>query len=120
MAQELRCPNCGAYYKGRVADWVSYVKCTYCNTSIPVPKKETPSQPQQIIAITASAIRPPKTFDLSKFSDFMRRKGYALDPVSGVVKVGPATVYISVDGIVEGPEPYRTRMERWVSEYMKT
>jgi hypothetical protein len=119
MSQALRCPSCGAPYKGRVPDWVSYVKCSYCDCVIPVPKKEPPSQPQQIIAISAYATRPPKTFDLSEFSVFMKRKGYDVDPVSGGVKMGSATIYISVDGIVEGPEPSRTRMEKWVSEYMK-
>jgi hypothetical protein len=72
------------------------------------------------VAVTSIETKPPKAFDLSEFSDFMRKRGYTVDPISGSVKMGPATIYVNQDGTVEGQEPYRTRMEKWVSEYMKT
>lgn len=120
MTEKLRCPNCGAHYTGNVPEWLSYVKCPYCGASIPIPKKETQQQSQQVIVVTPSEAKPKKTFVLSDFSEFISKKGYVMDPVSGVAKMGSATLYIDENGTVEGPEPYRTKMEKWISEYMKS
>ena len=120
MVEELKCPRCGAYYTGHVPDWLSYVKCTYCQTSIPIPKGGMQQQPQQVIVVAPTESKLKKTFRLQDFSDFISKKGYVVDAVSGVVKMGPATLYINEDGSVEGPEPFRTKMERWIAEYMKT
>lgn len=40
----IRCPKCGAYFTGEIAEGVSYVKCRYCDTAILIPKKETPAR----------------------------------------------------------------------------
>jgi predicted RNA-binding Zn-ribbon protein involved in translation (DUF1610 family) len=37
----IRCPKCGAYLTGKIAEGVSYATCPYCNTTLLIPKKET-------------------------------------------------------------------------------
>jgi len=36
----IRCPKCGAYFTGEIAEGVSYVTCRYCNTTLLIPKKK--------------------------------------------------------------------------------
>jgi hypothetical protein len=61
----------------------------------------------------------PKTeaFCLADFAKFMRTKGYTVDHCSGLMKMGQAVICINQDGSVDGPEPFRTRAEKWVSQY---
>jgi DNA-directed RNA polymerase subunit RPC12/RpoP len=119
MVEELKCPRCGAHYTKNVPEWLSYVKCPYCKASIPIPKQKI-TQPQQVVVIAPPEAKPKKTFRLQNFCEFISKKGYTADHVSGIVKMGSATLYINEDGSVEGPEPFRTRMEKWIFEYMKT
>ena len=120
VTQELRCPRCGANYSGNVTEWLSYVKCSYCGASIPIPKKEMQVPQQVIVVAPPEDKRKPKKFVLCDFAEFISKKGYSMDPISGVVVMGPATLYINENGTVEGPEPFRTKMEKWIYEYMKT
>jgi DNA-directed RNA polymerase subunit RPC12/RpoP len=119
MAEEIRCPHCGAPYRKKVPEWVTSLQCPYCGTAILIPKKETDSKISKIIYVEETSSKPQKSFSLADFSEFMRKKGYVVDPVSGALKMGTAILYISEEGIVEGPEPYKTRAEKWISEYMR-
>jgi hypothetical protein len=121
VPEELRCPKCGAHYTQKVPEWVTCVQCSYCNTAILVPRKNTETSTTKIIRIEEVVTKPPtKVFSLSEFSEFMRRRGYLLDPISGLLKMGQIVISINEDGVAEGPEPYRAKVEKWVSEYMKT
>jgi DNA-directed RNA polymerase subunit RPC12/RpoP len=119
MVEEIKCPHCGAPYKKRVPEWVTSLQCPYCGAAILIPKKEENVRVSKIIYVEEVTSKPQKTFSLTEFSEFMRKKGYVLDPISGALKMGTAIVYISEEGTVEGPEPYKTRAEKWISEYMK-
>jgi DNA-directed RNA polymerase subunit RPC12/RpoP len=123
MSQELKCPKCGAHYKKTVPEWVTCVQCEYCRTAILVQRKNSDSRGSERVVVKEivreTVEKPPKVFCLTEFSEFMRQKGYALDPVSGLLKLGQIMISISEGGVVEGPEPYRTRAERWLTEYMK-
>jgi DNA-directed RNA polymerase subunit RPC12/RpoP len=119
MSEELKCPKCGAYYNKKIPDWVTCVQCPYCNTAILIPKKATTQQISKVVYIEEIS-KPQKTFRLADFSEFMRKKGYFLDPISGLLKMGSVVVCISEDGSVEAPEPYKTKAEKWIAEYMKT
>jgi hypothetical protein len=120
MIEDLRCPKCGAPYKQRVPDWVTCVQCSYCKTAILIQKKTGATSTTKIVRIE-EVVEEQKTkpFSLAEFSEFMKTKGYLLDPVSGLLKMGQFVVSVSDDGIVEGPEPCRTRAEKWISKYMK-
>jgi len=121
MSQELRCPKCGAHYTQRIPEWVTCVQCSYCKTSILIQRKTEDAHTTKIIRIEeVVAPQKAKTFSLAEFSEFMKKKGYLLDPISGLLKMGQFVICISEDGVLEGQEPYRTRAERWISEYMKT
>lgn len=37
---EIKCPKCGAYLTGQIAETTSSVACQYCNTTILIPKPE--------------------------------------------------------------------------------
>lgn len=119
MVEEIRCPHCGAPYKNKVPDWVTSLQCPYCGAAILIPKGETSSRVSKIIYVEEVTPKPQKTFSLIDFSEFMRKKGYVVDPISGALKMGTVIVYISEEGIVDGPEPYKTRAEKWINEYMK-
>jgi len=118
MAQEVRCPQCGAFYKGNIPDWVTSVQCSYCKTAILIDRRDK-TTPQVTKVVYVEEV-PQKSFSLAGFSEFMRKKGYSVDPVSGLLRMGPAVVCVSEGGNVEGPEPYRTRTEKWIADYMKT
>lgn len=120
MAEGIICPRCGAPYTQKVPEWVTTVQCPYCGTAIIIPKKGTSSQVSKIMYIEEVASTPQKIFSIADFSEFMRKKGYVLDPISGALKMGSVIVYVGEDGSVEGPEPYKTKAEKWVAEYMKT
>ena len=119
MLEALKCPNCGAPYTKKVPHWVTSVRCDHCGCQILIGKSDDRSQLVKVIGTAEEIQAKNKTFCLTKFAEFMRSKGFVLDPVSGLLKLGHATVSISEDGVVDGPEPFRTRAERWVSEYMK-
>jgi DNA-directed RNA polymerase subunit RPC12/RpoP len=119
MLEALKCPNCGAPYAKKVPQWVTSVRCEHCGCQILIGKGSDRSQTVRVIHIAEETPPKNKTFCLTKFAEFMRSKGYALDPVSGLLKLGHATISISEDGVVDGPEPFKARAERWVSEYMK-
>lgn len=124
MSQELRCPKCGAHYTKKVPEWVTCVQCDYCNTAILVQRKSLDTQVHETVVIKEivreAVVEPSKVFVLAEFSKFMKQKGYILDPISGLLKMGQIIISISEEGLVEGPEPYRTRAEKWLAEYMKT
>jgi len=120
MPEPLRCPKCGAYYTGKVPEWVLYVKCEYCGTSIPVPKSEKISPQQPVVVYVQAKQKKAKNFVLSDFCDFMKRKGYQADAVSGVIKIGTTILYVDGQGNVEGPEPYKSRIENWIHVFLES
>jgi len=120
MLEELKCPRCSAPYKKKIPEWVTCIQCENCGTAILIPRRETGSQVTKLVYVEEVVAKPPKMFSLVEFSEFMRRKGYALDPISGLLKMGSIVISVSEEGVVEGPEPYRTRTEKWIAEYMKT
>lgn len=105
--ENLRCPNCGAYYKDEVPKWVSYVKCGYCGATILVKAEEKTSASKT------------KTFEVNGFAKFLAKKGCTFDPISGMIKMG--NVYVQVDerGSVSGPLPQKRTVERWIEEYLE-
>jgi DNA-directed RNA polymerase subunit RPC12/RpoP len=119
LSTEVLCPHCKAPYKGKIPEWVTTVQCPYCQTAILIPRKQNDLKISKVIYVEATP-KSQKAFCLSGFSDFMRKKGYALDPVSGLLKMGPVILYVEEKGSVEGPEPYRTKAEKWIAEYMST
>lgn len=116
-SKEPRCPNCGAYYKKAIPKWVSYVKCEYCGATIPVPSTDNQS-PIDTVVVYVSPRSKKKEFDLREFCIFLSKKGFNADPGSGAVEIAGAVVYVDEEGNVEGPEPYRTKIEKWIYTYM--
>jgi len=120
MLEELKCPRCSAPYRKKIPEWVTCIQCENCGTAILIPRKETSSQVTKVVYVEEVVKKPQKVFCLAEFAEFMRRKGYTLDPVSGILQMGTVVLSISEDGVVEGREPHRTRIEKWIAEYMKT
>jgi len=118
LLEALICPNCSAPYRKKIPEWVTRVTCEHCGAQFTTSKKtvEGASSVVHVELVT----EPPKSFCLTEFSEFMKKKGYAVDPVSGAFRIGPTIIYVSEDGVAEGSEPHRTKVEKWISEYMKT
>lgn len=103
----LRCENCGAVYKGKISGYSNFVKCTYCDSVIVVSKRSDES------SITR------KEFNIEQFKTFLSRRGVnAFDPVSGILQSGNQEVVVDVDGAISGPEPLKSRAEKWLHKFM--
>jgi hypothetical protein len=60
-----------------------------------------------------------KDFNRFEFQVFLNRRNVNMfDPVSGIVKVSGTEVVVNEDGSVEGPEPLKSRVERWIRDFM--
>lgn len=116
--KELRCPNCGAYYKKEVPKWVSYVKCEYCGATIPVPSPNDRSPIDTVVVYVSPQPKKKKEFDLREFCIFLSKKGFNADPGSGAIEIAGTIVYVDEEGNVDGPEPYKTKIEKWIYMYM--
>jgi hypothetical protein len=118
LLEALMCPNCSAPYRKKIPQWATCVKCENCGTQFIIHRKETGGVSRVVRLEVVS--EHPKSFCLVEFSEFMKKRGYTVDPVSGGFKIGPVIIYVSEDGVAEGSEPHRTKVERWILEYMKT
>ena len=120
MSAGLKCPSCGAPYTAPVPFWLDYVVCSYCNGAVPTNRSEraesTGGRPEQL---RSAGLR---RFEPESFQRFLQtRKGVrTFDPVSGVLVLGVSRIEIDGSGLVTGSEPARTRVERWVGEYLST
>jgi len=115
----VNCPNCGAPVEGNVPIWILSVQCRYCGASIRLSRDDgRPSESHESVGPIPPSGRP-QMFDLREYSDFMRRRGYQMDPVSGALQVGSVTVYVNSDGNVDGPESVKRKVHKWIYEYMK-
>jgi len=117
----LRCPNCGAIYKGEVPKWVQYVKCSYCGAAI---KISNDTSKIQVIVVDSEEKSQPlkeeKKFNRKEFFEFLQvKKGLkTCDYISGIIQLGNQTVEVTETGQVIGPEPMKRMVERWIAEYL--
>ena len=117
----LRCPNCGAIYKGEIPKWVQYVKCPYCGAAI---KISNDTSKIQVIVVNSEEKSQPlkeeKKFNRKEFFEFLQvKKGLkTCDYISGIIQLGNQTVEVTETGQVIGPEPMKRMVERWIAEYL--
>jgi DNA-directed RNA polymerase subunit RPC12/RpoP len=115
----LRCGECGAPYKGSISPYQKFVKCPYCGAVIKVEPVETEGTMKKIRLIEEVVIRENKTFDINDFASFLNRIGIKnFDPVSGILQMGSMEVRVTEEGSVEGTEPLKSRVEKWIQKYM--
>lgn len=114
----IQCESCKAFYKGPISPYQKFVKCPYCNSIIKVnPDESTPGEKR--LLIREVVVEPRKTFKTDEFAAFLIRRGVkSFDHVSGVLKLGSKQVYVSEEGAVEGPEPLKIRVEKWIHIFM--
>lgn len=77
----IRCPKCGAYLTGKIAEGVSYATCPYCNTALLIPKKETRQQIQQVIVLTKDEARQVREYGklLKDMTEEEKKEAYKKD-----------------------------------------
>ncbi|MDG6914256.1 MAG: hypothetical protein JRN34_00890 [Nitrososphaerota archaeon] len=118
MINSIKCPNCGAPYKGAVLSWVDFVKCTYCGSNIKVPR----NAPTVIVATQGVAQLEPvkKAFSRDGFSKYLlMKKGVkSFDSISGTLILNNRSVIVDDAGTVSGENPLRGMVERWIAEFM--
>ena len=116
----IQCENCGAFYRGSVSPYQKFVKCQHCGSALKVPSDKLDGTSKKTI-ITETVVEACKTFKIDEFAKFLTKRGITTyDPVSGILKLGPQQVCINDEGTVEGPEPLRSRVERWIQTYMSS
>jgi hypothetical protein len=116
----LRCQNCGAFYKGPISPYQKFVKCQHCASIIKV-VDDTNVQEVKTVIVAETATKPNKVFTLDEFAVFLVKRGVkTFDPVSGVLRLGSQQASVSQEGAVEGPEPLKLRVERWVQTFMSS
>lgn len=103
----LKCQNCGATYKGKISPFSKSITCPYCYSAIVVSSAGP---------VEAGAR---KEFDIEQFKAFLGKRGIStFDTISGILKLGNQEVVIDGDGAVSGPEPLRSRAEKWLYKFM--
>jgi DNA-directed RNA polymerase subunit RPC12/RpoP len=116
----LRCQNCGAFYKGSISPYQKFVKCQHCGSMIKA-VDDTAAGEVRAVLVTETAAKPSKVFTLDEFAAFLAKRGIkTFDPVSGILRLGSQQATVSQEGAVEGPEPLKLRVERWVQTYMSS
>jgi len=112
----LVCKNCSAVYKGKISSYSRFVKCTYCNSVIVVPSAEHKTAAARL---TNEKSITHKEFNTEQFEAFLVKKGIkTFDKVSGILKLGNQEVVVDQDGTISGPEPLRSRVEKWLHKFM--
>jgi DNA-directed RNA polymerase subunit RPC12/RpoP len=115
----LRCGECGAPYKGSISPYQKFVKCPYCGAVIKVESNEQPGKVKKVRLIEEMVIQENKTFDINEFALFLNKIGVkTFDPVSGILQMGTMEVRVTGEGAVEGTEPLKSRVEKWIQKYM--
>lgn len=114
----LRCENCGAPYRESISPYQKFVKCQHCGCVLRVNPSEVKSGEKRLI-VRETVIETSRTFDINQFAAFLVKRGVkSFDPVSGVLKVGSQQVCVSDEGAVIGPDPLKTRAEKWIQIFM--
>jgi hypothetical protein len=115
----LRCENCNAPYKGPISPYQKFFKCQYCGSITKIARDE--SSGEMRIIVTETAAGPSKTFKICEFEAFLLRRGIkTFDSVSGILKLGLQEVCVSEEGAVDGPEPLKRRVEKWIEDFMSS
>jgi len=103
----LVCENCGAVYKGKISSYSKFVRCPYCDSVIMVSPTSHKTDSAQ------------KEFNIEQFRTFLSRRGVnTFDPVSGILQCGNQEVAVDADGAISGPEPLKSRAEKWLHIFM--
>ncbi len=114
----VKCDHCGAPYKSNMSPYSKFVTCANCGCVIRV-NANTESHTVRKIVYEEEKTLPQKTFDILKFERFLIRKGVkTFDATSGILRVGSLEVLIKPDGLVEGSKHLKSRVERWIEEFM--
>ncbi|GEM_PF-2817345 len=118
----LRCPNCGAVYKGEIPEWVQHVKCPYCGAAI---KVSNDASKVQVIVVDSKeklqTFKEKKRFNRKDFFEFLQmKKGLkSCDYISGIIQLGNLRVEVTEAGQVIGPQSLKRMVERWIAEYLE-
>lgn len=95
------------------------MKCPYCGAVIKVESSEQPGTVKKVRLIEEMVISESKTFDINEFASFLNKIGVkTFDPVSGILRIGTMEVRVTEEGAVQGTEPLKSRVEKWVQKYM--
>jgi len=114
----IRCEHCGAPYRGNISPYSKFVTCENCGCAIRI-GAETQTHTVRKIVYEEEKVLPQKVFDISEFERFLVRKGIkSFDSTSGILKLGSHEVLIKPDGSVEGSGRLKSRVEKWIQEFM--
>ena len=114
----LRCENCNALCKGPISPYQKFFKCQYCGCMTKVVCGESMGETRRIV-VTETVVGPSKAFNVDDFAAFLLKRGIkAFDRVSGILRLGSQEVCVSEEGAVDGPEPLKHRVEKWVEDFM--
>jgi len=114
----IRCEHCGAPYRGSISPYSKFVTCENCGCAIRV-SAETQAHTIRKVVYEEERALPQKIFDVSEFERFLGRKGIkTFDSTSGILKLGSHEVLIKPDGSVEGSGRLKSRVEKWIHEFM--
>lgn len=114
----IKCEHCGAPYRGSISPYQKFVHCENCGSVIRVNLDESTTMKKRLL-VRETFIEPSKAFKINEFTAFLSRRGVnSFDPVSGVLRLGSQQVCISTEGVVEGPEPLKSRVEKWIHIFM--
>lgn len=107
------CENCKAPYAGPVSPYSKFVKCPYCNCAIKISKDDKTKSKN---TVSGTSIQ---DFNLNMFEEYLNKRGYrCFDPISGIVKLRNQEVIVSSDGSVTGTNPLKSRVEKWINDFM--
>ena len=116
----IRCEHCGAPYRGNISPYSKFVTCENCGCAIRI-GAETQTPTIRKIVYEEERVLPQKVFDISEFERFLIRKGIkTFDSTSGILKLGSHEVVIKPDGSVEGSGRLKSRVERWIQEFVES
>lgn len=114
----IKCEHCGAPYRGSISPYQKFVRCENCRGIIRVNPDESATTKKRLL-VRETFIESSKTFKINEFTAFLSRRGVnSFDPVSGVLRLGAQQVHISTEGAVEGPEPLKSRADKWIHIFM--
>jgi phage FluMu protein Com len=115
----IRCNNCGAFYRGSVSPYQKFVKCQHCGSVIQITKNE--ENKGRKVLIRETVVEPEREFKMDEFAAFLAKRGIkTFDSVSGILQLGLQQVCVNGEGSVEGPEPLKLRVEKWVQDFMSS
>jgi hypothetical protein len=116
----IKCENCGAPCKGAISPYQRFFKCDYCGCMNKITRDE-PKEGVKRITVIETVVGASKAFKITEFAAFLSKRGIKVfDPVSGVLKLGSQEVCINEEGAVEGPEPLKLRVEKWINDFMSS